>query len=340
MAPRTRRSQRGGLSGRANPARNENVAPLPTPSTATVTLSVNTVGPMRNTARLENPMRGKSKTRRNKLCVSPLQAGEKHTLSSTDPTTSMPQASGSKRARIVGTSQSRPMPLRMADESEMVNQHESDGGAINGKGKQVEVQRAPSFYPGRADTTTTRESSVENFPFPEVDGHDGLTDCEDEDEEQLVELALKHPARFAEAMATERGTWDGTGGIDVSRPMVLRLRQSTASPAASGSATPVFTTPTPMPRLGTCLAEPRLRQSTSSPAASGSATPALTTPTPMPSPCLAEPRLRQSTASPGTSGSATPVLTTPTPMPSPVTHLEELPGDSFLFFFLCVFSDG
>ncbi|KAH8977141.1 hypothetical protein EDB92DRAFT_1958750 [Lactarius akahatsu] len=144
------------------------------------------MGPMCNTARLNNPMRG-----------------EKRTLSSTDPTTSMPQASGSKRARIVGTSQSRPMPLRMADESEMVNQHESDGGAINGKGKQVEVQHAPSF-----DDTTTHKLSVENFPIPEVDGHDGLTDCEDEDEEQLTELALKHPARFSEAMATERATWN------------------------------------------------------------------------------------------------------------------------------------
>ncbi|KAH9020475.1 hypothetical protein EDB85DRAFT_2278775, partial [Lactarius pseudohatsudake] len=319
MAPRTRRSQRGGLSGRANPARNENVAPLPTPSTVMVTSSVNTVGPIRDTARLNNPMRGKSKTRRNKLCVSPLQAGDKRTLSSIDPTTSMPQASGSKRSRIVGTSQSRPMPLMMAPESEMVNQHESDGGAIKGKGKQVEVQHAPSFDSGRADTTTTREWSVENFPVPEVDGHDGLTDFEDEDEEQLVDLALKHPARFAETMATERATWNGTGGIDVSRPMVLRL-----GPGASSSATPVPTTPTPMPSPRTRLAEPRLRQSTASPGTSGSATPVPPTPMPSPQTRLAEPRLRQSTASPGTSGSATPVPITPTPMPSPRTHLAEL----------------
>ncbi|KAH9022910.1 hypothetical protein EDB85DRAFT_2293098 [Lactarius pseudohatsudake] len=231
----------------------------------------------------------------------------------------MPQASGSKRARIVGTSQSRPMPLMMAPESEMVNQHESDGGAIKGKGKQVEVQHAPSFDSGRADTTTTRELSVENFPIPEVDGHDGLTDFEDEDEEQLVDLALKHPARFAETMATERATWNGTGGIDVSRPMVLRL-----GPGASSSVTPVPTTPTPMPSPRTRLAEPRLRQSTASPGTSGSATPVPPTPMPSPQTRLAEPRLRQSTASPGTSGSATPVPITPTPMPSPRTHLAEL----------------
>ncbi|KAI9429277.1 hypothetical protein H4582DRAFT_2089597 [Lactarius indigo] len=176
----------------------------------------------------------------------------------------------------------------MAHENKMVNQQESDSSAI--KGKQVQLQRAPTFYTGHSDTTITRTLSSDNFPIPEVDGHDGLTDSEEEDEEQLVELALKHPARFADAMATERATWSGTGGIDVSRPMGLRLSQSTASPGVSGRATPVPTTPTLIPSPRTHLAEPRLRQTTS----------------------------------PGTQGSATPVPTMPITMPSPGMHLAEL----------------
>ncbi|KAI9429942.1 hypothetical protein BJY52DRAFT_1200336 [Lactarius psammicola] len=153
------------------------------------------------------------------------------------------------------------MPLSIAHESEIVNQREYDGGAI--KGNQVQVKRASTS----ASTTTHTPSyrNTEDFFNPEVDGHDGLTETEEDDNDPMVDLALKNPARFSEVMALERPTWKGSGGIVLSRPAKLSSRQSIDSldtfggPTGhtSADATPV-PTPTQLPTTpgtGTLIAE-------------------------------------------------------------------------------------
>lgn len=60
-----------------------------------------------------------------------------------------------------------------------------------------------SYYPGRGGPPTNEELSHldhETFYSPDADVTDGDTE---EDDDQIVELALKNPARFAEAMASE-----------------------------------------------------------------------------------------------------------------------------------------
>jgi hypothetical protein len=61
---------------------------------------------------------------------------------------------------------------------------------------------ASSFYPGRGDTAHPLASLVpenQDFHNPNVDND---SETEDNDEE-IVELALKNPARFSEVMITE-----------------------------------------------------------------------------------------------------------------------------------------
>ena len=68
-----------------------------------------------------------------------------------------------------------------------------------------------SFYPGRGDTTTTHPlASVANFNTddqvfynPNVDDHDIETEEDDNDNDEIVELTLKNPTKFAQVMATE-----------------------------------------------------------------------------------------------------------------------------------------
>jgi len=64
---------------------------------------------------------------------------------------------------------------------------------------------ALSYYPGCGDITHTHTPSypdTENFHNPDMGDHDGET-TEEDDDEQMVELALKNSARFSEAMATK-----------------------------------------------------------------------------------------------------------------------------------------
>ena len=67
---------------------------------------------------------------------------------------------------------------------------------------------AASFYPGCGDTThplASLPSFDENQVFcnPNVDDQDNLSEEDCNDDEEIVELALKNPARFAEVMAVE-----------------------------------------------------------------------------------------------------------------------------------------
>jgi hypothetical protein len=61
---------------------------------------------------------------------------------------------------------------------------------------------ASSFYPGRGDTThplASLDPENQDFHNPNVDNG---SETEDDDEE-IVDLSLKNPARFSEIMATE-----------------------------------------------------------------------------------------------------------------------------------------
>lgn len=153
MSPRTRQSQAGGSKDHAHAEINEIEVPLQTPST-----SKRRSNP--NAADINVPLPGKSKIMRGEACNSLSQVCEKRTFSSSDASTSMPsetQAKAAKKSRTDGmcfTNESqggtdregykgpahgRPMSLKIAHESQIVNQQESDGNTI--KGKRVQLQR-------------------------------------------------------------------------------------------------------------------------------------------------------------------------------------------------------
>ncbi|KAH9018580.1 hypothetical protein EDB84DRAFT_1566350 [Lactarius hengduanensis] len=175
----------------------------------------------------------------------------KRTFSVSDPVTPTPsdtQLGAAKRTRTFGPSHGRPMPLNLAQESEIVDQQ---GGAI--KGKRVERPDALSSS-GRVPPLAHVPSYSNAKSFnPDVDDDDSISEDEDEDEDdEIVELALKNPAKFAEVMATERPTWQGPGGIDTPRSAKLTSRQSTDSLGSSGSVgghAPAGTTRTSTPTL-------------------------------------------------------------------------------------------
>ncbi|KAH9012666.1 hypothetical protein EDB83DRAFT_2529826 [Lactarius deliciosus] len=128
------------------------------------------------------------------------------------------QPGAAKKARTIGPAHGRPMQLDLAHESEIMDQQRYDDGAM--KGKQVQRQGAPSSsYPGHVGTThipthVPSYSNTKNFHNPDVDEDDSETEDNSEDE-QIVELALKNPAKFAEVMATERPTLVSPGSADL-----------------------------------------------------------------------------------------------------------------------------
>jgi hypothetical protein len=75
--------------------------------------------------------------------------------------------------------------------------------------KQIKKFKAPSFYPGRGDTTHPLASLArfnaddEVLYNPNVDDRDNDFEEDGNEDEEIVELALKNPAQFATVMATE-----------------------------------------------------------------------------------------------------------------------------------------
>ncbi|KAH8978804.1 hypothetical protein EDB86DRAFT_3090016 [Lactarius hatsudake] len=159
------------------------------------------------------------------------------------------QPGAAKKARTIGPAHGCPMQLDLAHESEIMDQQRYDDGAM--KGKQVQRQGAPSSsYPGRVGTThipthVLSYSNTKNFHNPDVDEDDSETKDDSEDE-QIVELALKNPAKFAEVMATKRPTLvspssvGGRASADVTRPSTptLPLTPGPKADLAELSATP------------------------------------------------------------------------------------------------------
>ncbi|KAI9431989.1 hypothetical protein H4582DRAFT_2084278 [Lactarius indigo] len=166
------------------------------------------------------------------------------------PTPSNTQLGTTKKTRTIGPSHGRPMPLKLAQESELINEQGYDGGAI--RGKRVERQGAPSSGHVPPPVHVPSYSNPKCFHDPDVDDDDSASEDNDDDNEQIVELALRNPAKFSEAMATERPTWKEPGGIDTPRSAKLTSRQSTDSPGSSGgvrSHAPAGATPTSTPIL-------------------------------------------------------------------------------------------
>ncbi|KAH9015135.1 hypothetical protein EDB83DRAFT_2321365 [Lactarius deliciosus] len=202
MAPRTRRSQMCAPTEHTQGGRNENPTSF---QTATHTGQGNTTG-SNNNITIRVPPPSKSKTLQCEILIhsqaqlrkpKPLVCVAKEIDDETDLEVDKGPAHG------------RPMQLDLAHESEIMDQQRYDDGAM--KGKQVQRQGAPSSsYPGRVGTThipthVLSYSNTKNFHNPDVDEDNSETEDDSEDE-QIVELALKNPAKFAEVMATERPT--------------------------------------------------------------------------------------------------------------------------------------
>ncbi|KAN0138015.1 hypothetical protein V8E53_004186 [Lactarius tabidus] len=201
-----------------------------------------------------NTMGSNSNTTRPK---DPLPAREKHTFNSTNiaqPTASSSdmQASTPKKMRTVGPSYGHPMLLKLDHEKENVNPNGNLQGNMINKGKQV-VQHTSSFYPGHSDTTHPLASlahfNVDDQVFynPNVDDHNNNFKEDYNEDEEIAELALKNPTKFAEVMATEV-----SGGVDVPRTAKLTSRHSLEEFGSAGSGSShasVNTTPAPMPTL-------------------------------------------------------------------------------------------
>ncbi|KAI9429980.1 hypothetical protein H4582DRAFT_2087797 [Lactarius indigo] len=140
------------------------------------------------------------------------------------------QPGAAKRTQTIGPAHSRPMPLELAHESEIVDLQGYDGGVI--KGKRVHRESTPSS--GHV-APPTYYPNTKNFHNPNMDDNNSTTEEDKDKDKQMVELSLKNPAKFSEAMATKRPTWKEPGGIDMPRSAKLNSRQSTDSLGSSGS---------------------------------------------------------------------------------------------------------
>ncbi|KAH8979769.1 hypothetical protein EDB86DRAFT_2835705 [Lactarius hatsudake] len=195
MAPRTRRSQMCAPTEHTQGGRNENPTSF---QTATHTGQGNTTGSNNNiTIRVPPPTRGKCT-----FADTIIRMPDTHT-----------QPGAAKKARTIGPAHGHPMQLDLAHESEIMDQQRGN----KFRGKAQEISAPSSSYPGRVGTTHIPThipscSNTKNFHNPDVDEDDSETEDDSEDE-QIVELALKNPAKFAEVMATERPTLVSPGSV-------------------------------------------------------------------------------------------------------------------------------
>ncbi|KAF8262772.1 hypothetical protein EI94DRAFT_1742680, partial [Lactarius quietus] len=95
-----------------------------------------------------------------------------------------------------------------------IQQRKSDNAV---RGKRVTLERTSSFYPGRGDNTHTLthiDHGNLDFHTPEVDDDGFETDDDSADDEQTVQLALKHPSKFSESVTVERPSWAVSGASE------------------------------------------------------------------------------------------------------------------------------
>ncbi|KAN0141184.1 hypothetical protein V8E53_000940 [Lactarius tabidus] len=173
-----------------------------------------------------------------------------------------------KKARVVGPARGRPMPLQLPsgngvengtltsnDGGLAVQQHQSDSVV---KGKQAELQRTSSFYPGRGDNThalARLDHGNYTFHAPTVDDDGAVSDDDSADDNQAVELALKYPNKFSESVAIERPSWVSSGPSEPEKSGSQILGASledTARPTGAASTTPpLLAQPGPDPTVPT-----------------------------------------------------------------------------------------
>ncbi|KAH9009631.1 hypothetical protein EDB85DRAFT_2162475 [Lactarius pseudohatsudake] len=166
----------------------------------------------------------------------------KHTFVSSDtatvppPTpvpTEAPQGIPSKRARVTGPADVRPMPLQLPSNGETMAAPVSDG-VVKGKGR-VGLKRTSSFYPGRRDDTHPLASLQVDPGNQDSDPED---DIEDEDDwledKQTANIARKVSAKTSEVNITERPSWLGA---DVAPPRTTQTpNRNVLDIGTSGSA--------------------------------------------------------------------------------------------------------
>ncbi|KAF8257516.1 hypothetical protein EI94DRAFT_1757861 [Lactarius quietus] len=92
------------------------------------------------------------------------------------------------------------MPLVLLSKSEIEN------GTFSSHDGDPAIQQLLSFYPGHGDNAHTLariDHGNLDFHTPEVDDDRFLTDDDSADDEQMVQLALKHPSKFSESVTIE-----------------------------------------------------------------------------------------------------------------------------------------
>ncbi|KAH9166781.1 hypothetical protein EDB89DRAFT_2075508 [Lactarius sanguifluus] len=160
----------------------------------------------------------------------------------------------SKRARVTGPVNVRPMPLQLPSEGGIMGAPASNGVM---KGKRVGLRRTSSFYPSRSDMTHPLASLQVNSGDHDSDPNDD--DIEDEDDwledEQTVNVTRKVSAKMAEVTMTERPSWLG---VDATPPGVMQTpSRNVLDVDTSGSATGhESASSTPRPRLQSELGAP------------------------------------------------------------------------------------
>ncbi|KAN0140200.1 hypothetical protein V8E53_002096 [Lactarius tabidus] len=213
-----------------------------------------------------------------------LVSGEKRTLTSSNSSAfvnSEAQVGTPKKARIVGPAHGQPMPLQIAQGSEMAGQQnlQEYSGSVTlsqGKGKRaLQQSHGDTTHPLSflVPTNDGRPVPTNNGrPVPTNNGHLAPNDDDDSFEseedwtvdEQTVELSLQNPSRFAEVMAKEQPTWTDLNKAQGSYPTQPRAGPSVDNHDSSANLgghtpappTPVLTSTLPMPAPVVQTADP------------------------------------------------------------------------------------
>ncbi|KAH9038023.1 hypothetical protein EDB83DRAFT_2524601 [Lactarius deliciosus] len=167
--------------------------------------------------------------------------------------TEAPQGIPSKRARVTGPADVRPMPLQLPSDGKTTAAPVSDG-----------VVKASSFYPGRGDDTHPLASFQVDPGNQFAQDSDPEDDIENEDDwledEQTANVARKVSAKTTEVTITEQPSWLGAGDIPPQTTQTPNRIVLDIDASGSAASTPRFGT---LSELGTPTVEPSATATTS-----------------------------------------------------------------------------
>ncbi|KAF8263224.1 hypothetical protein EI94DRAFT_1832424 [Lactarius quietus] len=129
------------------------------------------------------------------------------------------QSTPAKRARHAGPVHSRPLQLKIVSDGEASRPPSGRVGvATQSTGKQRELQRTASFYPGYGGATSILDPEAEQFLNPTFE--DPPVENEDDwiDDQETTTLAQGLPSKMAEARAFERPSWEQASAVDGPTP--------------------------------------------------------------------------------------------------------------------------